>query len=66
MCSTPALSELLVNVKFCFVFFVFLTHTGSAVYNTSLAPRKHGHPGTTIPGLHPNLCEFFFIIYYYF
>ncbi|XP_016897757.1 discoidin domain-containing receptor 2 [Cynoglossus semilaevis] len=27
--------------------------SGSAVYNTSLAPRKHGHPGTTIPGEDP-------------
>ncbi|XP_031710867.1 discoidin domain-containing receptor 2 isoform X1 [Anarrhichthys ocellatus] len=25
--------------------------SGSAVYNTSLSPRKHGHPTNTLPGL---------------
>ncbi|XP_077471434.1 discoidin domain-containing receptor 2 [Stigmatopora argus] len=27
--------------------------SGSAVYNTSLAPRKHGHPTNTLPGEDP-------------
>ncbi|KAM9791305.1 discoidin domain-containing receptor 2 isoform 2-T2 [Syngnathus typhle] len=27
--------------------------TGSAVYNTSLTPRKHGHPTNTLPGDDP-------------
>lgn len=37
----------------------FLSLTGSAVYNTSLTPRKHGHPTNTIPGQELN--PFFYV-----